>query len=195
MQKLILASTSRYRAEALARLGLPFATQAPQVDESAQPDEPLEALALRLAHAKAAAVAAHHPHAVVIGSDQVGACNGRRLGKPAHADAAVAQLSRLSGQQATFYTAVAVHHATNARRLGRVVATELEFRTFSEAEARHYVSIDNPVDCAGSFKVEALGITLFKRVTADDPTALVGLPMIALLEQLAECGINPLQPA
>ena len=195
MQKLILASTSPYRAEALRRIGLPFTVQAPHVEESALASEAAADLALRLAHAKAAAVAAEHANAVVIGSDQVGDCNGVQLSKPGQSEAAVAQLSKLSGQQATFYTAVAVHAPGRNLKLGEVVTTQLHFRTLSEAEIRQYVSVDNPIDCAGSFKVEALGITLFERVTADDPTALVGLPMIALLHQLAACGINPLQPA
>lgn len=194
MQKLILASTSPYRAEALTRLGLRFTAKAPDVDEHAPASEPPATLALRLAHAKAAAVAVEYPDAVVIGSDQVGDCNGQRLSKPEAPQPAVRQLSQLSGQQATFYTAVAVHHQAGGVHLGQVVETRLKFKAFSEAEARYYVNIDNPIDCAGAFKVEALGIALFERVTADDPTALVGLPVIALLEQLAACGINPLRP-
>ncbi len=195
MQNLILASTSRYRAEALTRLGLTFASVAPNVDEQAPVQEPPAQLALRLAHAKAAAVARQNPDAIVIGSDQVGDCNGQRLAKPGSIEAAVAQLQKLSGQAATFYTAVAVHCIRQDVELGGVVNTDLQFRAFSPSEAATYVHLDQPLDCAGSFKVESLGITLFERVSADDPTALVGLPIITLLDMLATCGVKPLQQA
>ena len=194
MQNLILASTSIYRAEALSRLGLAFDIEASAVDETPLPAESPNDLAMRLAHAKAAAVAAKHADAVVIGADQVGELNGERLGKPGSSDAAVAQLQRLSGRQARFHSAVAVHDASTGKRFGTVVTTDLEFRTISATMAANYVAMDNPVDCAGAFKVESAGIALFKRVVSDDPSALIGLPMIALLDALAECGINPLLP-
>ena len=204
MRKLILASTSRYRAQALERLGLSFNTHAPDVDEEALTaqmpldqagPESLSALALRLAHAKAASVAAQYRDVVVIGADQVGELNGTRVGKPHTKTAAIKQLCELSGHHAQFHSAVVVHDTRAGTRHGRVVTTELEFRAFSAEAAQYYVDLDNPIDCAGSFKVEAAGIALFRRVVSDDPSALVGLPMIALLDQLEQCGINPLQPA
>jgi septum formation protein len=204
MRKLILASTSPYRAQALQRLGLNFTAQASDVDEYAlsrqSPEqhggsETLAALALRLAHAKAAAVAAQHRDAVIIGADQIGELHGNRLGKPGSRTAAVEQLCQLSGQHAQFHSAVAVHDTVTGARQGCVVTTELEFRAFSSDAAQYYVDLDNPIDCAGSFKVEAAGIALFRRISCDDPSALVGLPMITLLDQLERCGISPLQPA
>lgn len=187
---LILASTSPYRAELLQRLGLTFETAAPDVDETPLAGESPDTLALRLARAKAAAVAAAYPEAVVLGSDQVGQCAGRLLTKPGDKQRAVAELRALSGQPAVFYTAIAVQH--DDRCEADVVTTELRFRDISEAEARVYVERDEPWDCAGSFKAEALGIALFEQIRADDPTALIGLPLIATVSLLGRFGIKVL---
>ena len=194
MRHLILASTSTYRAQALSRMGLAFEVEASAVDETALSGESPTDLAIRLAHAKAAAVAAKHADAVVIGADQVGEVQGEPLGKPGSVRAAVDQLERLSGHQARFHSAVAVHDTATGKRLGKVVTTDLQFRDISPAMAANYVAMDKPLDCAGAFKVEAAGIALFTRVVSEDPSALIGLPMIALLDALAECGINPLLP-
>jgi len=194
MRKLVLASTSSYRASALERLGLSFEMADPAVDETPLPGEAADSLALRLAHAKAAAVADRFDDAIVIGSDQVGICAGRLLHKPGSGAKAIEQLCSLSGKNAEFYSAVAVHDATSGRREGQTVCTRLTFRAISTAAATHYVSQDNPIDCAGSFKVESLGLALFHKVQADDPSALIGLPVIALLDQLSAYDINPLQP-
>jgi len=194
-QKLILASSSPYRAAALERLGLTFSVHPAHVDESPLANEPAHTLALRLAHAKAAAIAIEHPQAVVIGSDQVGQCDGILLGKPGSVNAAVAQLSSLSGKTATFYSAVAIHHWASEIQLGETVITQVRFRRFCEDEARIYVELDHPIDCAGSFKAESLGICLFEEIQSADPTALIGLPIIATLRHLRVCRINPLQPA
>jgi septum formation protein len=188
---LILASTSRYRAQLLQQLQVEFTIANPQVDETALPGESADTLALRLAHAKAAAVADAHPEAVVIGADQVGACDGRLLTKPMSPHAAERELLALSGRAAHFYSAVAVHHADEAN--GAVVRTDLTFRQLTEQAVAYYVSVDNPIDCSGAFKIESLGISLFRSVNSNDPSALVGLPLIALVSMLTTCGIHPLQ--
>ena len=188
---LVLASTSKYRVQALSQLNLAFETADPGADEAPLADESPGAMALRLAHTKAAAIAQIIPEAVVIGSDQVGFCAGKRLGKPGSKEAAISQLAACSGQEAHFYTAVAVHDARQHH--GECVVTRLLYRRFSAAQIRHYVDFDEPWDCAGSFKIESLGIALFTEVSSVDPTALIGLPLIATLSLLAKCGIAPLQ--
>lgn len=187
---LILASTSSYRSLALKSLQIPFTSIDPEADESALTHEKPDDLALRLAHSKAQAVALQHPTSVVIGSDQVGYCNHRRLHKPGSTDNAIAQLQKCSGRMATFYTAVAVHD--NNQRLSTIVSTELHFRDLSRMEIEHYVRAEPALDCAGGFKAEGLGICLFEEVTSKDPSALVGLPMIATIQFLRQCGIDVL---
>ena len=191
---LVLASTSRYRAELLRRLRVPFTQRDPDVDESRRADESPEALALRLAADKARAVAALAPRAWVIGSDQVCTLDGDALGKPGTAEAARAQLQRLSGRAAVFHTAVCVIAPDGRTRL-RNVPTEVEFRVLSTAEIESYVELDDPVDCAGSAKSESLGPALLRRMRSDDPTALVGLPLIAVCDLLRETGFDLLQRA
>jgi len=188
---LILASSSRYRANSLQQLKLEFTTSNPQVDEGALPGESPDTLALRLAHAKAAAITAAHPGAVVIGADQVGVCNGRLLRKPSNPANAERELLAMSGQAAQFYSAVAVHD--DSQTFGEVATTNLIFRSLSPRAVQYYVSVDNPIDCAGAFKVESLGISLFTAINSDDPSALVGLPLIALVSMLMKCGIHPLR--
>jgi len=190
--KLILASTSRYRRELLQRLGLPFKVVAPLTDETALPDETPAALAQRLALAKAQAVAALFPEAVVIGSDQVADLDGMALGKPGHHDAAAAQLQRLSGRSAVFQTAVAVVRASTGFSQVLLASVDVQFRLLTAAEIEHYLHLEQPYDCAGSAKCEGLGIALLTRIDSDDPTALIGLPLIRTCSLLRQAGLDPL---
>jgi septum formation protein len=192
---LILGSTSRYRRELLSRLRLPFTVQAPQVDETPQPGETPAALALRLAMAKARAVAAQHPQAVVIGSDQVADLDGRPIGKPGTHERAVEQLRALSGRSAVFQTAVAVVRRDTGFERVLLAPVTVRFRQLSDAEIEHYLRTEQPYDCAGSAKCETLGIALLEAIESDDPTALVGLPLIRTCALLREAGIDPLAGA
>ncbi|MET0226819.1 MAG: Maf family nucleotide pyrophosphatase [Dokdonella sp.] len=188
--ELVLASTSRYRRELLARLALAFRSVAPEVDESRRSGEPAAVLAERLAQAKAHAVAASCPHALVIGSDQVAELDGCVLGKPGTADAARAQLAASSGQRVTFHTALCLLDTRNGRSDRIVDATHVVFRSLQGDEIARYVDAEQPLDCAGSFKAEGLGISLFERIESDDPTALIGLPLIALSRLLRKAGVR-----
>lgn len=187
MTRLILASTSPYRRELLSRLRLPFDTARPDVDETPLPGEAPDALALRLARAKATAAAAAHPEAWVIGSDQVAAFDGRRLGKPGSRDNAIAQLWEMSGREVAFLTAVALARGDGPPRV-HLDTTRVRFRRLDGDEIARYVDTEQPFDCAGSFKSEGLGIALFEAIDSSDPTALVGLPLIALARMLREAG-------
>jgi len=188
--RLILASTSPYRRELLARLQLPFDVVAPEVDETPLPGEAPPTLALRLALAKARAVADKHPSCVVIGSDQVATVDGQPIGKPGNHAAARAQLRRLSGQMVAFHSALAVTDGVRAQ--SRDVVTECRFRELSDATIESYLLRERPYDTAGSAKAEGLGIALMASMQSDDPTAIIGLPLIALTTMLAEFGLNPL---
>ncbi|HEY1128207.1 MAG TPA: Maf family nucleotide pyrophosphatase [Roseateles sp.] len=190
MPPLILASTSRYRRELLTRLRLPFEAVAPEVDETALPGEAPAALAERLALAKARAVAALRPGAVVIGSDQVADLGGETIGKPGTHEAATAQLRRMSGREVVFQTAVAVV----APGLAAIERAEVRvrFRELGDAAIEAYLRADQPYDCAGSAKVESLGVALLEAVQSDDPTALVGLPLIRTCALLRRAGLEPL---
>ena len=191
---LILASTSRYRRELLERLRLPFAVVAPQVDETPLLRESPAALAQRLALAKAQAVASLHPNAVVIGSDQVADLDGEPIGKPGTHDKAVIQLQRMRGRRVIFQTAVAVVHAHGGFAKGLLAPVNVSFRSLSDAEIEHYLRTEQPYDCAGSAKCETLGIALLDAIDSDDPTALVGLPLIRTCQLLREAGLDPLRP-
>ncbi len=186
LPRLLLASTSPYRCELLARLRLPFEVVAPGVDETPHDGEAPAALVLRLAREKAAAVSARCADAVVIGADQVAVLDGAALSKPGSRDGAVRQLRALRGRPVTFLTAVAVVRGTPARIATRVVPTQVLFRNFGDAAIDAYLDADRPYDCAGAAKIESLGIALVERVESPDPTALVGLPLIALVDLLAE---------
>jgi len=177
---LILASGSTYRRELLGRLGLAFEAWSPAIDESARPGEAPRATAVRLARAKAEAGAARSPRAWIIGSDQVADVDGRAEGKPGTLENARRQLARLSGRTVHFHTALCVMHAALARRHEHVVTTEVVFRKLDAAEIERYLAREPALDCAGSAKSEGLGIALLERLTSDDPTALVGLPLAAL---------------
>ena len=186
---LILASTSRYRRELLARFGLPFEAEAPRVQETALAGELPMDRAVRLALAKAQAVAARHPQALVIGSDQVAAGADGVLDKPGDAERARAQLARLSGTTARFYTACTLIRSDAGVRLAHLDTTTVRFRRLSEAEIERYVARDEPYDCAGGFKVESLGIALMESIDSSDPTALIGLPLIWLAGTLRSAGL------
>jgi septum formation protein len=186
--ELILASTSRYRRELLERLRLPFATRSPGVDEAGEPGESPRAAAIRLARAKAEAVATHYPAAVVIGSDQVAECEGRALGKPGGRDAAIAQLVACRGREVVFHTAVCVLRLRDDRSGAFVDTTRVAFRDLRDDEIARYVDAEQPFDCAGSFKCEGLGVVLFDAIRSEDPTALVGLPLVALARTLRGFG-------
>lgn len=190
---LILGSTSRYRRELLERLRLPFDTERPEVDESPLPGELPSALASRLALTKAEAVAARRPDAVVIGSDQVADLDGESIGKPGTHERAADQLRRMSGRSVVFQTAVAVVCRETGFAQSRLAAVRVVFRTLAETEIEHYLVADRPYDCAGSAKSEALGIALLQSIESDDPTALVGLPLIRTCELLRLAGIDPLR--
>lgn len=187
MPTLILASTSPYRRELLARLRLPFETARPETDESPLDGETPSALALRLAEAKARAVATQKPGACVVGSDQVAELDGRPLGKPGHREGALAQLADMSGREVRFRTGLCVVTPDGAAH-ALLDTTTVRFRTLSTAEIERYVEAEQPFDCAGSFKSEGLGIGLFEAIESSDPTALVGLPMIATARLLREAG-------
>lgn len=186
---LVLASGSRYRRELLARLRLPFTTDSPDLDESPQSGETPAALARRLAREKALAVARRHPDALVIGSDQVADCTGNVLGKPGTPERAIAQLQAASGRTVTFWTALALANAATGRCQEALVRCDVDFRELGDAEIRRYVALEQPLDCAGGFKCEGLGVILFRRLHTDDPTSLVGLPLIALCNMLRNEGI------
>lgn len=190
MPALILASTSRYRQQLLARLRIPFATADPQVDETALADETPAALAARLARAKAAAVAARHPQAWVIGSDQVADLDGLPLGKSGDHATATAQLTAASGRSVRFHTGLHLLRADDGRAYAHLDLTTVHFRHLDAAAIDRYLRAEQPYDCAGSFKCEGLGIGLFERIDNEDPTALVGLPLIALARLLREAGFQ-----
>jgi septum formation protein len=190
---LILASTSRYRRELLTRLAVPFETVQPGVDETARPGESPTDLAVRLAREKASAVAARFPTAIVIGADQVAVLEGRILGKPLTHENATAQLRAARGKRVSFLTAVALVQRTPDRAATRLVPCHVEFRAYSDPMIESYLRAEQPYDCAGAAKIEGLGITLVKRLEGDDPTALIGLPLIALVEMLGDFGFEVLR--
>ncbi|MCZ8131379.1 MAG: Maf family protein [Steroidobacteraceae bacterium] len=188
---LVLASTSPYRRQLLERLRLPFTTASPRVDELPRPGESPRALAQRLAIAKAEAVAKLNPAAWVIGADQVAECDDDILGKPGTADNARMQLSVCSGRVVTFHTAVRLMKQGD-EALTHVDVTRVKFRVLTSEEIERYVELDQPLDCAGSFRSEGLGIVLFERIETDDPTALVGLPLLWVANGLRKAGFDPL---
>jgi septum formation protein len=190
--RLVLASTSRYRRGLLERLGVAFEVADPGVDETRRAGEPPEAMAERLARAKALAVAARFPGSLIIGCDQVAHCDGEILGKPGTHANAVRQLRTLSGREAVFHTAVCVHDSRSAASLVRVVPCRVAFRRLDDALIESYLAKEQPYDCAGSAKSEGLGIALIARMDGEDPTALVGLPLIALVDLLREQGLDVL---
>jgi septum formation protein len=186
--RLVLASTSPYRRGLLDRFGLPFTVAGPNVDESPLPGESAVDLVRRLARSKADAVARRHPASLVIGSDQLALCGHDLLGKPRSGERAIAQLKALSGQRVTFNTAIHVVDSRTGANEGHLDVTTVHFRRLTDDEITRYVSRDKPYDCAGGFKIEALGVTLFDRVESQDPTGLIGLPLIWLAGALRRNG-------
>lgn len=192
MRTLILASSSRYRKEVLEKLGLPFMAVSPDVDETARVDEAPEQLVERLAIAKARAVAAQHPRALVIGSDQVAVCDGEIVGKPhTHANA-LRQLRAMSGKSVTLYTGLALLDSASGRVQSEVVPFCVHMRSLTDAQIENYLVKEQPYDCAGSVKSERLGIALMERMEGEDPNTLIGLPLIRLVRMLEREGLAPI---
>lgn len=195
MQSLILASTSRYRAELLSRLRLPFETRAPGVDEAPSHGEAPAQTALRLALAKARAVALQLGHGLIIGSDQVAHCDGQVLGKPGSHAPALRQLKLMRGKVTCFDTALALVNASSGCEQTAVVTTTVLLRNASDDELEAYLNAEKPYDCAGSAKSEGLGIALMEKISGDDPSALIGLPLIALVRMLRAENVSLFAPA
>ena len=194
-RKLILGSTSIYRRELLARLRVPFEVAAPEVDETPHRQETPADMARRLALAKARAVAAKFPSAIVIGSDQVADLDGQPLGKPVTHERATAQLRQMRGRTVVFQTAVSVVCLENGFAASDLAPVQVKFRDLSDAEIEHYLRAEQPYDCAGSAKSEGLGIALLESILSDDPTALVGLPLIRTCKLLRAAGLPLLSEA
>lgn len=186
----ILGSTSPFRRELLVRLGIEFDCDSPDIDESHQAGETPEQLVVRLAEAKARAVGERHPNALIIGSDQVACIDGDILGKPGNKERAIEQLTRASGKAVTFYTGLCLLNSRTGRTQVLCEPFRVHFRTLSGDQIARYVDAEQPFNCAGSFKSEGLGITLFERLEGDDPNALIGLPLIRLIQMLGEEGIE-----
>ncbi|MDR1163731.1 MAG: Maf family nucleotide pyrophosphatase [Candidatus Accumulibacter sp.] len=190
--RIVLASTSPFRRQLLDRLKIPFDVADPRIDEGARPDESPEQTALRLSEEKARAVAKIHPDALIIGSDQVACLDGEIFGKPLTHQNAVRQLQKMRGRVVTFHTGVCLLNAQSGVARVRNVPTRVGFRALCDEEIENYLRKEQPYDCAGSAKSEELGIALVTKIESDDPTALVGLPLITLTELLREEGVNPL---
>jgi MAF protein len=192
MQPIVLASTSPFRRALLEKLGLPFITASPQTDETPKPGETARELVTRLAQAKAQALRTNYPAHLIIGSDQVCVLNNQITGKPHSEENAVQQLLLARGSIVTFYTGLALYNAENGHLQTTCEPFDVHFRHLSEEEIRQYIRKEQPLQCAGSFKSEGLGITLFERLEGRDPNTLIGLPLIALCEMLIKEGCNPL---
>ena len=192
-RRLILASTSPFRRKLLARLGLPFAVRPPEVDETRQPGEEAPALVARLAEWKAQAIARQEPAALVIGSDQAAVLAGEIVGKPGDHEQAAAQLRRASGRTVTFYTGLCLLDSASNQRQVTVEVFQVAFRRLTAEMIEGYLRREQPYQCAGSFKSEGLGIALFERLEGDDPTSLIGLPLIRLTRMLEAAGVAVLQ--
>lgn len=192
MTRILLASSSPYRRQLLSRLGLEFEWQSPAIDETPLANESAEPLVLRLAEAKARALQRANPEGLIIGSDQAAVCGGKLVGKPGSFVAARAQLKAASGRSVDFYTGLCLHNSQTGQSRLHCELFRVHFRALSEAQISRYLHKEQPYDCAGSFKVEGLGISLFKRLEGDDPNSLVGLPLIALVDLLLAEGVDPL---
>ncbi len=192
MPQLVLASSSPWRRQLLDRLGLPYDCASPDIDETRRPDEPPEVLVHRLALAKATEVAKQYPRHLIIGSDQVAIFDGEILGKPGSEAAACAQLARFSGQRVRFLTGLAVVDTARAQHQVCHEHYDVVFRRLGEEEIARYVARERPLDCAGSFRMEGLGIALFEKLEGDDPNTLIGLPLIRLCALLRDAGLDPL---
>ncbi|MFW0766557.1 Maf family protein [Trabulsiella odontotermitis] len=192
MPNLVLASTSPYRRMLLEKLSIPFECAAPQVDETPVADESPRQLVLRLAQAKAQALAQQFPQHLIIGSDQICILDGAITGKPHTEENAFIQLKKASGNIVTFYTGLALYNSANGHLQTECEPFDVHFRHLTEQEIRNYIRKESPLNCAGSFKSEGLGISLFERLEGRDPNTLVGLPLIALCQMLRREHCNPL---
>lgn len=193
MKKLVLGSTSPFRKSLLEKFNVPFETAKPDIDETPLPDETPIELVERLAIEKAKAVTAEYTDALIIGSDQVAMHQGDILGKPHTRENAIAQLTRFSGNKVTFYTGLCVHDGVTNKSYSLVEPFDVYFRTLTTAEIEAYVDAEKPLKCAGSFKSEGLGITLFEKLVGDDPNSLIGLPLIKLHALLKQAGLDVLE--
>jgi septum formation protein len=189
-QSLVLGSTSPYRRDLLLRLGLDFVSDSPDIDESRLDNETPQQLVERLAIAKARAVAMRHPQALIIGSDQVACVDEQILGKPGNRANAISQLRQAAGKTVVFYTGLCLLNATEDRVQSIVEPFRVHFRQLTDVQIERYVDCEQPFNCAGSFKSEGLGISLFRRLEGDDPNALIGLPLIRLIDMLAAEGVE-----
>jgi len=189
-QKLILGSSSSYRYELLLRLQLPFEVSSPDIDESALTEEMPEATASRLAEEKARAVASIYPDALIIGSDQVATLDGIQLGKPLNYENAIKQLTSMSGKEVIFHTALSLFNSRSGRMQSKLVSSLVKFRELSDEQISNYLVKEQPYHCAGSAKYEGLGIVLIERMESDDSNAIIGLPLIALVDMLLHEGIE-----
>jgi septum formation protein len=192
MQSLILASSSPYRRALLDKLQLPYLCHSPDIDESRRPDETAESMVMRLAEEKAKAVAEHYPKSIIIGSDQVAVLDTAILGKPGTKENAIAQLQQASGKRVTFLTGLSVLNTANNHIQTEAIPFHVHFRHLTTEMIERYIDKENPLDCAGSFKSEGLGIVLFEKLEGDDPNALIGLPLIRLTSMLATLNISAL---
>ena len=192
MKSIILASTSPYRQALLKKLGIPFLTAAPDIDESPVPNESAQALVTRLSHEKAHALASHYQQHLIIGSDQVCVIEGKIVGKPHTFENAFKQLKAAAGNKVTFYTGLCLLDTATGKFDVQCELFDVYFRQLTDAEITHYLNKETPFQCAGSFKSEGLGIALFERLDGRDPNALIGLPLILLLKMLRKHGVNPL---
>lgn len=186
---IVLASSSSYRRELLTRLQLPFTCHSPDIDETPQANESAQALVQRLALSKARALAQHYPQHIIIGSDQVAVLDGKIIGKPLHAEGATQQLSAASGRSLVFLTGLTVIDTRTQIEQVDLVPFTVHFRTLNAAQIQRYIAAEQPFDCAGSFKSEGLGVSLFQATEGSDATSLVGLPLIRLCDMLNACGI------
>ncbi|WJV52122.1 nucleoside triphosphate pyrophosphatase [Prodigiosinella aquatilis] len=192
MHQIVLASTSIYRKSLLEKLDIPFICASPNVDETPLPGEDATALVIRLAAAKAQTLATQYPRHLIIGADQVCVLSGEITGKPHNKDNAMRQLRQISGNCVTFFTGLSLLNSGTQHLQCITEPFDVYFRHLSDTEIEHYVDKEQPWDCAGSFKSEGLGITLFERLSGRDPNTLIGLPLIALLEMLRKEGVHPL---
>jgi len=189
-QKLVLGSSSSYRYELLSRLQLPFEVSSPDIVESALTGEMPEATATRLAEEKARVVATIHPNALIIGADQVAVLEGAQLGKPLSYENATKQLYAMRGKEVVFHTALSLFNSCSGRMQSKLISSLVKFRDLSDRQISNYLAKEQPYHCAGSAKYEGLGIALIERMESDDPNALIGLPLIALVEMLVHEGVE-----
>ncbi len=190
--KLVLASTSPFRKQLMDKLQLDYETASPDIDETPLAGESIEAMVSRLSEAKARAVAAKYPEAIIIGSDQSAVLNGEVLHKPGNFDNAFKQLKNASGQKIIFQTGLCVYNSAKDKARTICVPYSVVFKKLTDSQIENYLNMEKPFNCAGSFKSEALGIALFERFEGEDPNTLIGLPLIRLIELLAEEGIHPI---